>query len=175
MYLNYNISKTFKMFIDLVVNYTFLKSLIVGLLLFCILVLINNKSDKTKYIVFALNLLIIISIMDYYGSNLFECFDHYLNNIYGYYLNSIIFLIVISILYLKKVINIKLLIPFYYISLVNILFSLFMTYYLKNNVLFVIGNIYPMIKFGNYIYIIFLVFILGIFICRSIRSKKYGR
>lgn len=175
MYLNYSFIETFKMLIDLVINYTFLKTLIVGTLIFCILVLINNKSSKTKYSLFIINFLIIISIINYYGLSIFNCFDNYLNNIYGYFLNSIIFLIVFNLVYSKKIINIKLLIPFYYISLVNILFSLFMTYYLKNNVLIVIGNIYPMIKFGNYIYIIFIILIIVIFIYKYIRSKKYGR
>ena len=41
----------------------------------------------------------------------------------------------------------------YGLSLIFILFSLFMTHYLSNNTLIVIGNIYPMIKFGNIIYI----------------------
>ena len=52
----------------------------------------------------------------------------------------------------------------YGLSLILLLFSLFMTHYLGNNTLIVIGNIYPMIKFGNIIYFVYYTFIFLLFI-----------
>ena len=60
---------------------------------------------------------------------------------------------------------------FYGLVLINLLYSLFMTYYLSGIELIVIGNIFPMIKFGNIIYLIYYIFIL-INIGRKLWKKK---
>jgi len=54
----------------------------------------------------------------------------------------------------------------YGISLINLLFAIFMTHYLNNQTLIVIGNIFPMIKFGNIIYILYYIFLILIYIKR---------
>ena len=55
----------------------------------------------------------------------------------------------------------------YGLSLINLLFSLFMTHYLNNVTLIVIGNIYPMIKFGNIIYIVYYTFMCITFVKKN--------
>lgn len=173
MYLNYSITKTFSLLIDLIINYTFLKTIIIGAIILSILLYININNDKIKYIVLIINLLFVISIVNYYGINLFKGFNNYLNNMYGYFFNSILFLSVISLLYFKDIINKKIIIPVYILALINIIFSLFMTFYLKNIDLLVLGNIYPMIKFGNYIYVIFLLVMIILQFLKYIKRRKY--
>ena len=86
-------------------------------------------------------------------------FNNPLNNIYFYFFNSILYLIIMSI-YSFKTKRIIVNYIFYDLVLLNLLFSLYMTYYLNNVSLIVIGNIYPMIKFGNIIYIVFYIFVI---------------
>lgn len=175
MYLEYNIIKTFNLLIDLINNYTFFKAIIIGAIILGILLFININNDKTKYIILIINFLLIISIVNYYGLNIFDGFNHYLNNMYSYFFNSILFLSFINFLYFKDIINKKLIIPFYIISLINIIFSLFMTFYLKNIDLLVLGNVYPIIKFGNIIYFIFLILIVILQSLKYIKRSNYDR
>ena len=59
----------------------------------------------------------------------------------------------------------------YGLSLIFILFSLFMTHYLSNITLIVIGNIYPMIKFGNIIYISYYILLCIIFVKHKVEEE----
>ena len=48
----------------------------------------------------------------------------------------------------------------YGLILIGLLFALFMTHSLNNVTLIVLLNIYPIIKFGNIIYIIYYLFVI---------------
>ena len=171
MSLNYNFIDTLKLLVNSL-KYEIMISLIIGISIFISLLILNKDNKKTIYIIGIINMLIIIIISIYYIKDIISFkFSNPINNIYFYFLNSIIYLITMCIINFKikyKKINFII----YGISLINILFSLFMTHYLNNQTLIVIGNIYPMIKFGNIIYISYYIIIIIIFINKRLNAKK---
>ena len=151
MSLNYNIIDTLKLLLQLY-KYDIFISIIISSILFVIILYINKKKKMQKYVHLLLNIVLIIAIMCYYMGSIFKLeFKGIINNMYVYFLNSIIYLIIASIINLKNNFK-KYDYMFYCISLINITFSLFMTSYLKKIDILVIGNIFPIIKFGNIIY-----------------------
>ena len=168
MSLNYNLIETLKLFLTSL-KYSVMIAIIISMVIMTILLILNKDNKKTNYAVAIINLILIVIISIYYIKDIVRLkFNNPLNNIYFYFFNSIIYLIIMSLIKIKyKKINYII----YGMSLINILFSLFMTHYLNNQTLIVIGNIYPMIKFGNLIYIGYYIFILIIFIKAKLRKK----
>ena len=124
----------------------------------CIYIIINKKDKKIiKYILSIVNIILIILICLYYIKDIISFnFNNPFYNIYFYFFSSIIYLIIFTItLYKLKYKNIYYVL--YIIIIVNILFSLFMTNYLNNNKLLILGNIYPMIIINNTLYVIYYV------------------
>ena len=157
MSLNYGILKTLKMLAQ-AFQYDIFKAIIVSVLIFVILIIKSNNKIY-KYIITLINIIILILINYYYysGFKSFK-FSNPINNIYFYFFNTCIFLILYTVqIYFKK--NIKIYIIIYGIILINISFSLFMTHYLNNTLILVIGNIYPMIKIGNIAIILYYIFL----------------
>jgi len=156
MSLNHNFIETLKLLLD-TLRYEVMIAIILSCIILVIMLILNKDNKKTKYIVSTINFVLIIIISIYYIKDIIKFnFDNPLNNIYFYFFNSIIYLILMSVITFKtkyKKINYII----YGLSLINILFSLFMTHYLSNSTLIVIGNIYPMIKFGNIIYIVYYI------------------
>lgn len=168
MSLNYNIIETLKL-LSTSFKYNIFISIIISSILFVIVLMLNKDKKIVNYIILGINLLLIILISYYYISSIltFE-FSHPINNMYFYFFNSIIYLIIMTILNFKtkyKRINYI----FYGLILINLLYSLFMTHYLSNVELIVIGNIFPMIKFGNIVYISYYIFVIILII----KSLKY--
>lgn len=143
--------------------------LICSIILF-VLMIINKRISK--YIIVIINFIIITVIIYYYHNHLIsiDTFKFINHNIYFYFLNSIVYLILFSVLLFKYnkqrlIYNI-----IYCITLCLLSFALFMTHYLHNNTLIVIGNIYPMVVIGNYLYFFcYFSFILKIL---SFLTKK---
>lgn len=152
MYLNYSFIDTFNLFIDYLNHFIFIIFIIISLIL-GFLFFINNK---TKYLLLIINIIIILLIIYYYNINLLNIFNHLNHNIYFYFLNTIIYLVLISYHLFKN----KKLIFHYLISLIFISYSIFMTIYLKNIHIIIIGNIYPSIIYGNYLYFIFYIYLI---------------
>lgn len=169
MSLNYSFIETLKLLFDSL-KYEMMICLIIGISIFVFLLIFNKDNKNTKYIIRIINILIIIIISIYYIKGVISFkFSNPINNIYFYFLNSIIYLITMCITNIKyKKTNYII----YGICLINILFSLFMTYYLNNQTLIVIGNIYPMIKFGNIIYILYYIILIIIIIIKRLNAKK---
>ena len=170
MSLNYNFIETVKLLLDSF-KYEVMIAIIISMIIFVILLIINKENKKTNYIVSIINLLLIIIISIYYIKDIIKFnFSNPINNIYFYFFNSIIYLIIMSIISFKTRYK-KANYIIYGISLIFILFSLFMTHYLSNSTLIVIGNIYPMIKFGNIIYIIYYLLVCISFIKCKLEKK----
>lgn len=171
MSLNYNFIETLKLLL-ISFKYEIMISLIIGISIFIFLLILNKEKKIINYIISVINILIIIIISIYYIDDIVSFkFSNPINNIYFYFFNSIIYLITMCIINFKtkyKKINYTI----YGISLINILFSLFITYYLNNQTIIVIGNIYPMIKFGNIIYLGYYIFSMIIIIIKHLNAKK---
>ena len=150
MSLDYNIIESLKL---LLVSYKYnvMISINIASIILFIIFMLNKNKNINKYIISTINILLII-IIGYY------------------YIKDILFLVIIGIRTIRN--KVKILDYLVYnLSLINILFSLFMTYYLSNITLIVIGNIFPMIKFGNIIYIFYYIYILIRFLYRFLTKK----
>lgn len=170
MSLNYNILETFKLFLN-AFKYDVFIAIIIGISVLVILLLLNKDNKKINYLIYSINLILIVIICIYYLKDIISFkFSNPINNIYFYFFNSIIYLIIMSVVLNNKYKKINYTI--YGISLINLLFSLFMTHYLSNQTLIVIGNIFPMIKFGSTIYILYYIFLVVIYIKRVFLTKR---
>lgn len=170
MSLNYNILETFKLLLN-AFKYDVFIALIIGMIILVILLILNKNNKKINYLIYSINLILIVIISVYYIKDIISFnFNNPINNIYFYFSNSIIYLIIMSIVLNNKYKKINYII--YGISLINLLFSLFITYYLNNQTLIVIGNIFPMIKFGNIIYISYYIFLIVIYIKRVFLTNR---
>lgn len=162
MSLNYNFVDTLKLLLESF-NYDIFIAIIISSIIFTILLIINREK-KLKYIISIINIILIIIISILYLKNILTLkFTNPINNIYFYFFNTIIYLIILIIKKNYKIIDLI----FYGLSMINILFSIFMTYYLNNIDLIVIGNIFPMIKFGNIIYIVYYILMIFRYIVKS--------
>ncbi|MBQ2946431.1 MAG: hypothetical protein IJE04_01080 [Bacilli bacterium] len=169
MSLNYNIIDTLKL-LKLAFKYNIFYSIIISSILLVILLILNKDKKIANYVVMGLNIIFIGVICYFYIKDIFTLnFNNPINNIYFYFFNSIIYLIIMTIINFKTKYK-KTNYMFYGLSLINLLYSLFMTHYLRNISLIVIGNIFPMIKFGNIIY--FIYYILLIFSRGRVLWKK---
>ncbi len=159
MSLNYNFIETIKLFIICFKQPIFL-ALIVSMFIMLLLIIYNKDSKKIKYITLIINSLLSILLLFFYLKNIISFrFNNPINNLYFYIFNSIIYMLLFSYISFKK--NIKIIdYIFYSIFLIGILFSLYMTYYFNNSNILVIGNIFPIIKFGNILYIIYYIVLL---------------
>ena len=169
MSLNYGIIDTIKLFYPIIKSSMFI-AIILGVVILSIIYLLNNKA--MKYISLVLCILGVGLIIYYYFGDIISFkFKNPLNNIYFYFFNSIICLIISTIMFFKnkyKTINYI----FYCLIIINLSYSLFMTHYLYNYTLVVIGNIFPMIKFGNIIYICYYLFLIYLIGREKIWNKK---
>ena len=159
MSLNYNLIEAIKLLRNCF-KYEIFIAIILSCVLLTIIFIINKNKRKINYIILGINILLIFFISYFYIADIFTLkFTNFINNIYFYFFNSIIYLIIISLIIIKTKYR-KTNYIFYGLSLINILFSLFMTYYLGNINLIVIFNIFPMIKFGNILYFIYYAFVI---------------
>ncbi|MBR6689958.1 MAG: hypothetical protein IKL65_01335 [Bacilli bacterium] len=159
MSLNYNITETFKLLLK-AFKYDIFLAIIISSILFVIILIFNKNNKKFNYILLVINVLLIGLICYFYiGQILTFKFTNPMNNMYFYFFNSIMYLIITTLVNFKtKYRNINYV--FYGLVLINLLYSLFMTHYLNNIDLIVIGNIFPMIKFGNIVYLLYYIFLI---------------
>ena len=165
--LNYSIAKIVSLFFNSF-SYPIMTVLIICSIILFVILKTNNQ--YSKYIMLIINIILILMICYYYHQDIFtsQLFHYVSHNIY--FVNNLLFLIIMSIVpfTIKNHIIIKII---YCIELWLLSFSLFMTSYLNNNTLLVIGNIYPMIVIGNYILFIFYFYLLFLLI-RFLTKKK---
>ena len=174
MSLNYSIIETFKL-LELAIKNDMFITITVCSIILTIIFLINKDRSFVKYAVLILNILFIMLILYYYRSNLLTfSINDFMNNIYFYFFNSIIYLIIsIVVTFKTKYKNTNYII--YLLVLINLSYSLFITHYFHNTTLIVIGNIFPMIKFGNIIYIVYYIIILCVIIYKNLYNSLYKR
>lgn len=167
MYLNYSIAKLFSLLVDYVYNYKIFIAIILSCIIYCTLYFVNINNKKFNLLTLLINFILIVLIIYYYNSDLIQMkmLNHFSHNLYFYFFNSTIYLTIVSVMLYKNKLK-KICIISYGLGLIFLLFALFMTYYLSNVDIVVLGNIYPSIVLGNYIYFIYY-FILIIFIIKT--------
>jgi len=171
MSLNYNIIDTFNLLSD-AFKYDIFIAIIISSILFVTLLILNKDKKIINYIILGINILLVIIISCYYIKSIITFkFSNPINNMYFYFFNSIIYLVIMTIVNFKTKYK-KINYIFYGLVLINLLYSLFMTHYLSNIELIVIGNIFPMIKIGNIIYFIYYIFLIIKYIKERFLTKK---
>ena len=169
MSLNYDFIDTIKLIPYLFKSSAFI-SILISVIVLGIIFEINKNSKTIKYVFLIINLFLVVLILINYLNKFLEFnYSNLISNIYFYFLNSIIYLILITYISFKNEYR-RIDYTFYYLSLIGLLYSIFMTFYLKNITLIVIGNIFPIIKFGNYIYLIYYIYITFNLILKRKRS-----
>lgn len=150
MYLNYNLKELLKLLFQYF-NYPIFSCLILVIIIYIYILYINKNSKRLNMMVVGINLTLIFIIICFYKNSLFNfnIFQQFNHNIYFYFLNSIIYLVLIGLLSCKNCLKLFNYI-FYGMSLLFLCFALFMTVYLHNYHIIIIGNIYPSIVIGNY-------------------------
>ena len=175
MSINFDFIETWRLLLDSV-RYDVLLSIILGSILLCFICIINNKFGRCLVII--VNVILLFFIGKYYINDIIEFnFGNPINNMHFYFFNSIIFIIAFTLEaifdYLEKYDYV-----FYSLFLIGISFSLFMTNYLNNAQSIVILNIYPMIKFGNILMLLYYIVVLtkiGYHVIIKKTSKRSGR
>lgn len=165
--LNYSIVKTISLLLQQLKLSSFI-SVILSSIMLGIILYINRESKVLKYIFIGINTILLGFILVLYMHDIIKFnYANPLKNIYVYFLNVIIYLIICAIMN-KKIYQNKLNLILFIINKIGIAYSIIMTLYLKNITIIVIGNIFPQIFIGNIILIISYI----ILIISSVLTKK---
>ena len=98
MYLNYNVNTLINLLFD-IFNYKIFIYIICASLILLLLCILNANNKLLYFFIIIINFLLVFLIIYYYNTNLFniKIFNRFNHNMYFYFLNSIIFLILINI------------------------------------------------------------------------------
>lgn len=166
MYLNYSIAKLFSLLIRNIIHYKIYIFIIISSLVLMFTLLFNKK--LAKYVILGIDIILSFIIVVKYGNNLLRIsnFKYFYHNMYFYFFNSIIFMIINLIMIFKnKLLNTSII--FFSISFIFLAFCLFMTYYLYNTHILLLGNIYSEYVIGNYLYFIYyIIALISIFLTK---------
>ena len=101
MSLNYSFIDTLDLLFKSL-KYEVMIAIIISTVILTILLILNKDNKKTNYIVATINLVLIIIISIYYLKDIIKFnFSNPINNIYFYFFNTIIYLIIMSIVSFK--------------------------------------------------------------------------
>lgn len=165
--LNYSISKTISLLFQQLKISSFVSVMLTCILLGVILY-INRNNKLIKYIFVGINIVLLVFVLALYIKNIVKFnYTNLLKNIYVYFLNTIIYLIMCITLN-KKIYQNKLNLILYILNTIGIVYSITMTLYFKNVTIIVIGNIFPQIFFGNILLILSYISL----IIEKIRSRR---
>ena len=169
MNINYSLKDIFKI-LGNAFSFNIFITIIISSLIYIILLFINNKRKYTNKIFIIINAILIIIISIFYLKGIVRFnFSKPIKNIYFYFFNSIIYLIIISIFNKRIKIKYKIIsYIFYFVVLINLLYSLFMTIYLNNFTELITINIYPMILIGNITCFIYYIFTITLFLTKKV-------
>ena len=179
-YADYTLAEIFANYQSLIANYPIIVYILVASLIFGILVLVNIPNSTA----FGLTLTAWISV--FIGIFVFRKMDmineitsifniHFYENIFFYYWNAIIGLLLMHMVihntkktYLTKFITMI----FFCLSISNLIFSLYISHVVGNDLLMVVGNIAPMIVVGNILIFIFYLYLFIYKVVEFFRGKK---
>jgi len=161
-------------------NYSIFYYILVAVIVFGIIILINLNSKTSFYLTFISWIIAIISIFYYRGLDMFNHIDtifnwHFYQNIFCYYWNIIIGLLIMHIVLhsSKHAIVTKFIIIFMYIlTITNFVFSLYITNVVGNSLLLSVGNIASMIIIGNVLLFVIYIYLIVFKIVNINGNKK---
>ena len=177
---NYSLGKALTRYIELSKDFSTLSIFAFIGLIFVLLIAINIENKNANFIFYGLNITLIVIIAFTYGLKILDNIDSFFNvdlykNVYFYLANMVISLLLITSIYKSKCIDKRvkyIIMVFYYLTIVNLLFMLYISNYLQNVMLYVIGNTYPMVYFGNIVSFILygIIFLYWFFAMKKKRN-----
>lgn len=180
---NFSVSDAFNLYIKMFTNISALVLIAAVVIIYCVILLVNIKKSSMNYIFIIFNILVLLFLIANYGNDTLNNIDSFfdtniLKNIYFYYFNSMIYLCMsTSILKSKRIEDsIKSTSIFLYgITLINLLATLYMSYIVHNEALYVIGNTYPMYFFGNItMFLTYGLWLLyWLFVMKKVRKHRF--
>lgn len=181
---NYSLTNALDLYMKMTTSFSTFFVFAVVCLIFVGIITFNLKTKNTNFLFLALNIILIGIILWTHGINIINNIDSFFTvnlykNVYFYLANMVLSLIIISKILSsnRSSISIKYIVClFYYLLLTNLLFMLYISNYLKNIMLLVVGNTYPMVYFGNMIaflmYIVLIVY--HFFYTKKIKKHRFG-
>lgn len=184
--LNYSLSHALNEYGKLIDNYSSFFTIVIAMIVLGIVFFANAESGWNNLkITIVIEVLCMFFTIYYFGLDIVNHFDSalngdFLNNICFFFLNANVSLIIIgsvfsssSLEFISKVI----LSILYVIILGNLIFALFITYSIGQDIFITLGNIAPMILVGNVIsivaYAILILLLVTNRFCKQLDKKKH--
>lgn len=179
-YADYTLLEIIKNYQSLISNYPIIVYIVVASLVLAVLVLINANSPTAYKLTFVSLIAAVIGIFVFRKMDMFNQITSVFNinfyrNIFFYYWNVIVGLLLMhmTIHNTKKTHLTKFIaMMFFSLSISNLIFSLYMSHIVGNELIMVIGNIAPMIVVGNILIFIFYLYLFIYKVVEFFRGKK---
>lgn len=176
--LDYTFTEALSRYVALAFDFKTFAIFAIAGLVFVLLIAFNIENKNANVLFYGLNILLLGIIAYTNGLDIIDHFDTFLSsnifkNMYFYLFNMFICLIVISRIYASKRVTTGfkyMILVLYYFLIVNLFFMIRVSNYFNNIKLLVIGNVYPMVYFGNIV--CFMVYSLIILNWLVIMPKK---
>lgn len=181
--LNYSLSYAIDEYFKAIDNYPTFYTILIAMAVLGVVFIANLESGWNNLkITVAIETLCVFFTLYYFGLDLVNHFDSalngdFLNNICFYFINANLSLIIIGSVFSGTTIDYTskfILTLCYLLILTNLIFALFISYSLNENIFITLGNIAPMILVGN---IISIVSYIVLIICSTVNGirKQYGK
>lgn len=179
-YVDYSLAEVITQYKALLVNYPIIYYILGALVVFGLIILVNLNT-KTSFSMTLISLVItIISIFYFRGIDMINHIDtiissHFYQNIFFYYWNIIIGVLVMHIILNSKNSNTGtkfITLIFYILTLANLIYSFYITNVVGNNYTLVVGNINPIIVLGNILLFILYLYLIILKIVEACKKKR---
>lgn len=179
--INFTLAEAISLYTSMFRDITAFSLITAAVVIYTILVLINIDNKEMNYVFIGLNVIILIFLFANHGMDTINNIDSFFNtnvlkNLYFYYFNTMFMLcLVTSILRNKRIEkSIKsMVIVVYGVSLINLFLVLYMSYVVNNNVIYILGNTFPMFYFGNISNIVIYGILLLYFLVAYKKVRKH--
>lgn len=178
--LEYTIAESLEYYISLILKYSVFPYIAVALIIFAILIHINFGTNGTFYLTLGAWILLIGTTFYFRGLDMINHIDSIFSftlyrNIFFFYWNTILGMFIIhkclnsnSLLKSSK----QIILSFLVLISTNVIFSFYITEVVNNNLLLVLGNIYPMIIIGNLMLFLMYFYLIVLKIVTIIKDGR---
>lgn len=163
-----------------IISYPIFSYILVATILLGIIIFINIPNKTAFNLTLITNILLVVCIFYFRGLDMFNqittIFNSYFyQNIFFYYWNVIIGMIVMN----NAINNNKeskltkfIIIVINILTITNLIFSLYITHILDNNLILLVGNIASMIVIGNIILFVLYLYVIMLKIVKTYKVKR---
>ena len=178
-YVDYTIEEAIRQYKTLLFDYPFGYYILGAIIVFSLIILINLNTRNAFIITFITWIISIISIFLFRGIDMIGNIDtiinsHFYQNIFFYYWNVIVGMLILHISLNNKNSNITkyILLIFYILTVTNLIYSFYITNIVNNNYILVVGNISPIVILGNILLFIMYLYLIILKIVEACKKKR---